>query len=78
MTKGFLEYTKSMGNDLSSPVGNWFPGLKAGNHWCLCALRWNQARKAGKAPKVFIEATNNATLKYVTMEILKKHDDRNL
>ena len=51
MTDDFLEYTKSMGNDLSTPHPEWgFPGLKVGDHWCLCALRWLQAHNTGHAP----------------------------
>ena len=53
MTKEFLEYTKSKGNDLSTPIPQWsFPGLVAGDKWCLCILRWLEAVKAGKAPKI--------------------------
>tara|TARA_B100000073_G_C23738889_1_gene573088 strand:+ start:3310 stop:3699 length:390 start_codon:yes stop_codon:yes gene_type:complete len=57
MTNEFLEFTKSMGNDLSTPT-SYFPGLKEGDNWCLCAIRWEQAKKAGKAPKVIANATN--------------------
>ena len=60
MNDDFLDYTKKMGNDLSTPRGS-FPGLKNGDNWCLCALRWEQARKAGKAPKVIPESTNIKT-----------------
>lgn len=47
-----------------------FPGLKAGDQWCLCALRWKEAYEAGIAPPVYLEATNEAVLKYVSMEML--------
>ena len=57
MTNEFLNYTKSMGNDLSTPR-NGFPGLKEGDKWCLCAMRWQQAHDAGNAPNVISNATN--------------------
>ncbi|MGK0426202.1 MAG: hypothetical protein ACJAUR_000299, partial [Ulvibacter sp.] len=51
VTQEFLEYTKSRGNDLSTPIPHWsFPGLKAGSKWCLCISRWLEAERAGKAP----------------------------
>lgn len=55
---------------LSTPRGN-FPGLKEGDNWCLCALRWSQAHKKGKAPKVKLDATNKKTLDYVKKDILE-------
>ena len=61
VTDEFLEFTKSMGNDLSTP-SSYFPGLKSGDNWCLCALRWQQAYDAGKAPPVVKNATNLHTL----------------
>ena len=71
MTDEFLKYTKSKGNDLSTPQGPSFPGLKAGDNWCLCALRWDQAKKAGKAPPVNLKSTNKKALDYVSLEDLK-------
>ena len=70
MTDEFLDYTKSMGNDLTSRT-NSFPGLKKDDHWCLCALRWREAMKAGVAPSVKLEATNKKTLDYVSLDELK-------
>jgi len=70
LTDEFLDFTKSRGNDLSTPRAS-FPGLRAGDRWCLCALRWREAFEAGKAPLVDLEATNEAALKYVTLEQLK-------
>lgn len=71
MTEEFLQYSKSVGNDLSTPLpGYQFPGLKAGDQWCLCALRWKEAYEAGMAPSVYLEATNEAVLKYVSMDML--------
>ena len=74
MTTGFLNFSKSMGNDLITAVPEYnFSGLKPGDRWCLCALRWKQAFENGVAPKVILEATNEKTLKYIKMEDLIKH-----
>lgn len=64
VTKEFLEYTKSKGNDLSTP-SSWFPGLKPGDNWCLCVGRWAEAYKDGKAPPPVLSATNKHALKYL-------------
>lgn len=72
MTDEFLEYTKSKGNDLSTKRGS-FPGLKKGDRWCLCANRWHQAHKAGKAPKVIKEATHKKTHDYVPHSTLAQY-----
>ena len=68
----FLDYTKSNGNDLSTPRGS-FPGLKAGNNWCLCALRWKQALDAGVAPPINLDATNKKTLEYIDTDTLENY-----
>jgi len=68
----FLDYTKSKGNDLSTP-SNSFRGLKEGDNWCLCALRWKQALKDGKAPPIDLNATNKKTLEYIDKDTLKKY-----
>lgn len=71
VTDDFLEYSKSVGNDLSTPVPQYlFPGLKEGDIWCLCAERWFQAFQAGKAPQVFLQATHEKTLDFVPYEVL--------
>lgn len=71
MTDEFLTYSKMMGNDLSTPRPEFsFPGLKAGDHWCLCALRWVQAWQDGKAPWVIPEATNERTLEVIDLHEL--------
>ena len=71
MTKQFLSYSKAQGNDLSSPqIG--FPGLKEGDHWCLCAPRWKEAFDDGMAPLINLEATEESTLKIIELEILRK------
>jgi uncharacterized protein len=72
VTDEFLKYSLSQGNDLISAYpSSGFPGLKAGNVWCLCALRWKESLKAGVAPPVILEATNIKALEYVTIEELK-------
>jgi uncharacterized protein (DUF2237 family) len=74
MTDEFLNYTKQMGNDLSTPnPGSRFPGLVAGDKWCLCALRWKQANDAGKAPPVHREATHEATLRYTDLNTKERY-----
>ncbi|MFK7811404.1 MAG: DUF2237 family protein [Maribacter sp.] len=75
MTTEFLEFTKTKGNDLSTPKPEWrFPGLKAGDKWCLCILRWLEAEKAGKAPKISLESTHEKALDYTSLEKLIKYD----
>ena len=74
LTDEFLEFSRSKGNDLITPHPDFnFPGLKDGDRWCLCALRWKQAFENGVAPKVILEATNEKTLKYIKTEDLIKH-----
>jgi len=71
MTDEFLQFTKSRGNDLSTPNPPMFPGLVAGDRWCLCALRWREAFEAGKAPPVHLESTHRAVLDIVPLEALQ-------
>ena len=74
MTDPFLEFSMSKGNDLSTPHPQWgFPGLKAGDQWCLCALRWKEALEAGCAPHVILESTHHNALQYVSLEDLHAH-----
>jgi uncharacterized protein (DUF2237 family) len=74
MTDEFLKFSLSRGNDLVTPVPEFeFPGLKAGNRWCVCAARWKEALRAGKAPPVVLNATHEAALAVVSLEELKKH-----
>lgn len=74
MTAEFLAFSKSRGNDLSTPMPQFeFPGLKPGDHWCLCAGRWFEAYEAGKAPKVNLAATNEAAIAIVPLEALQEH-----
>ena len=69
MTSEFLRFTRQRGNDLSTPRGR-FPGLKPGDRWCLCALRWREAYNAGKAPPVDLEATHTSVLQYTSYKSL--------
>lgn len=74
LTEEFLAYSKAAGNDLSTPRPEFdFPGLKAGQRWCLCAARWVEAYRVGKAPKVSLNSTNQAALEIVPLELLKQH-----
>ena len=67
----FLHFTRQMGNDLSSPNPMYsFPGLKPGDKWCVCALRWKEAFDAGCAPEVILEATHEKSLDYVKLDDL--------
>jgi len=70
----FLAFSKARGNDLSTPRPEFdFPGVQPGQRWCLCAARWKEALKAGMAPKVVLNATNEATLDIVSLEELKRY-----
>lgn len=74
MTEDFLTFSRSRGNDLITPRPEFqFPGLKPGDKWCLCALRWEEVFDAGVAPKVVLEATNEKTLEYVNINDLIAH-----
>lgn len=74
MTEEFLNFTKARGNDLSTPAPMYnFPGLKPGDCWCLCALRWKEALDEGVAPPVVLAATHASTLEYVDLADLKKY-----
>lgn len=74
VTADFLQFSKSRGNDLSTPVPEFgFPGLRPGDQWCLCAARWQEALEAGKAPRVVLQATHASALKIVKLADLKKY-----
>ncbi len=73
MTDDFLVFSKSRGNDLSTPIPEYdFPGLMDGDRWCLCVLRWKEAHEAGKAPKVNLRATHISTLEFVDLDVLRE------
>ncbi|AWI74018.1 hypothetical protein CEW83_01270 [Parazoarcus communis] len=74
VTADFLAFSTAAGNDLSTPRPEYrFAGLKPGDRWCLCALRWLEALDAGAAPPVVLEATNEAVLELVDFDTLKAH-----
>lgn len=74
-TDDFLKFSASRGNDLSTPRPEYnFPGLQAGDKWCLVAMRWQEALDAGMAPEVVLEATNEAALQFVRLEDLREHE----
>jgi uncharacterized protein len=74
MTEEFLQFSLKRGNDLVTPHPEWrFAGLKPGDRWCLCALRWKEALEAGLAPPVVLECTHEAALQIVGLEDLQAH-----
>ncbi len=74
VTADFLAFSMTRGNDLITPRPEYrFAGLKPGDRWCLCALRWKEALEAGVAPPVHLEATHQKALDYVRLEDLKAH-----
>jgi len=74
VTQEFLAFSKSRGNDLSTPRPEFgFPGLAPGDRWCLCAARWQEALEAGVAPRVVLAATHEATLDIAKLTDLKRH-----
>ncbi|MAW59294.1 MAG: hypothetical protein CMJ94_00515 [Planctomycetes bacterium] len=74
MTEDFLAFSKARGNDLSTPRPQWnFPGLQAGDQWCLCALRWVEALQAGCAPRIVLAATHFSMLEHAELDVLKAH-----
>lgn len=74
MTENFLEFSKQVGNDLSTPAPQYaFPGLVPGDRWCLCMSRWIEAYDAQVAPKVYLEGTHISVLEFIDLEILQEH-----
>lgn len=74
MTDEFLTFSKGKGNDLSTPRPEYhFPGLVAGDRWCLCLKRWLEALEANCAPQVVLEATHASVIEFVDLTILEKH-----
>jgi len=72
MTDDFLQFSRARGNDLSTPVPEYqFPGLQAGDRWCLCAARWKEAFDAGMAPRVVLSATHISALEFASLEELE-------
>jgi uncharacterized protein len=75
VTAPFLAFSKKMGNDLSTPRPQWnFPGLEAGDQWCVCVNRWVEAYEAGYAPKLRLESTHAKALEFVSIEVLRAYE----
>ena len=73
-SQDFLDYSRSRGNDLTTPIPEYnFPGVKAGDSWCLCAARWLEAEKNNMAPRVHLTRTHIKALEIVPFELLKKY-----
>lgn len=74
LTSDFLAFSKASGNDLSTPHPEFeFPGLKAGDRWCLCAARWQEALDAGAAPRIFLRGTHERALELLSLDDLKAY-----
>lgn len=74
MTDAFLQFSRQHGNDLSTPRPEFdFPGLKAGDRWCVCVLRWAEALDHGVAPPVILDSCDESVLQFVSMEDLEEH-----
>lgn len=74
VTVAFLNHQMEKGNDLITPRPEYrFPGLKPGDRWCVCALRWLEAQRAGFAPPVVLECTNERALRHVPLALLQAH-----
>ena len=74
MTEEFLEFSRSAGNDLSTPRPEYqFPGLRAGDLWCLCLPRWVEALEAGLAPRLRLQATHMSAIEHISMETLLEY-----
>ena len=72
VTEAFLRYSQAQGNDLTTPAPAYdFPGLKPGDHWCVCAPRWLEAHEDGMAPPVRLEATEISTLEVISLALLQ-------
>lgn len=72
VTAPFLEFSKRVGNDLSTPrLG--FPGLRPGDRWCLCVLRWKEAQEHGAAPPIVLASTHISSLEFVDLDLLREY-----
>lgn len=70
----FLAFSRDCGNDLSTPIPEYgFPGLQDGDYWCLCLMRWVEAYKAGRAPRVKLEATHASALEFIDLACLREY-----
>lgn len=75
ITEEFLSFSKETGNDLSTPRPEYrFPGLKPGDQWCVCLLRWKEAMDEGAAPKVVLEATHASVSEFIDLQTLREYE----
>lgn len=73
MTADFLMFSRSVGNDLSTPRPEFgFDGLSPGDQWCLCAARFLQAWQAGRAPRIRLRSTHRRALEIVPLHVLRE------
>lgn len=74
VTDRFLKFSQKAGNDLINPVPDYdFPGLKSGDRWCVCAARWKEALDAGAAAPIYLNATHEAAVEYVSRSVLEEY-----
>ena len=74
VTEEFLLYSRNRGNDLSTPVPEFgFPGLQAGDRWCLCAARWLEAHQQDMAPRVYLQRTHIKSLEIIPLALLRQY-----
>ncbi len=74
VSQAFLDHTLREGNDLITPRPEFrFPGLRPGDRWCLCALRWLEAYQAGVAPRLYLSATHERATQVIPLDVLKAH-----
>ena len=74
MSAEFLDYQRTIGNDLSTPVPQYgFPGLKAGDRWCVTAVNWLRSHEAGVGAFVVLAATHERALEIVPLEVLRQY-----
>jgi len=74
LTEEFLRFSAEQGNDLITPRPQFnFPGLKPGDYWCLCLRRWMEAKEAGCAPAIKLEATHASVLEFIDLDVLEEH-----
>jgi uncharacterized protein (DUF2237 family) len=73
MTRQFLDHQRAVGNDLVTPRPEWqFPGLRAGDRWCVVAARWQQSYDAGVAAPVVLASTHERALEVIPLELLRE------
>jgi uncharacterized protein (DUF2237 family) len=73
VNQAFLEYSRFRGNDLTTPMEEFgFPGLKEGDRWCLCAVRWLEAYEHNMAPRVYLAGTHQRATEVIPLDLLKE------